>query len=153
MVGIGVIEGPYEYYGDRSEFWHVRKTRWIVSTALTFDRPIFRFDTFAPTLKWALIRERVLENHPELAAELEQIEKHRPAVQQQRYWWLNANPRVWRIDDWKLGERQTYTVLNEKGNKRRRFEYFQQVQPGDQVIGYQSSPIQKITALQAQSTG
>lgn len=74
VVGVGVIEGPYEYHADRDEYWHVRKTRWLVSTELKFDKPMFRLDTFSPTLKWQEIERRLLEEHPGLGEELEQIE-------------------------------------------------------------------------------
>ena len=63
-VGVGVIEGPYEYRADRNEYWHVRKTRWLISTDLEFDNPMFRPDTFSPTLKWQEIRKRLLQEHP-----------------------------------------------------------------------------------------
>ena len=73
-VGVGVIEGPYEYRADRNEYWHVRQTRWLISTELKFDKAMFRPDTFSPTLKWQEIRTRLLQEHPELGDELEKIE-------------------------------------------------------------------------------
>lgn len=76
-VGIGVIEGEYEYHSDRGEFWHVRKTRWLVSTELSFEKVMFRVDTFSPTLKWREVKERLLQEHPELADDLEKIESGR----------------------------------------------------------------------------
>ncbi|MAT38113.1 MAG: AAA family ATPase [Ectothiorhodospiraceae bacterium] len=63
------------------------------------------------------------------------------------YWWLNANPRIWDFDAVDIGERQFYTAYNEKGNKRRIFKYFEQAQPGDIVVGYQTSPLRAITAI------
>ena len=60
-LGVGVIEGPYEYRADRNEYWHVRKTRWLISTELMFNKSMFRPDTFAPTLKWQEIKNRLLE--------------------------------------------------------------------------------------------
>ena len=74
VVGIGVIAGPYEYHADRTEFWHVRKTRWIISTELKFDQSMFRRDTFSPTRKWSEVKERLLAEHPELVEEIERIE-------------------------------------------------------------------------------
>ena len=73
-VGVGVIEGPYEYRADRNEYWHVRKARWLISTELKFNKPMFRLDTFSPTLKWQDIKKRLLEEHPGLHDELEKIE-------------------------------------------------------------------------------
>ncbi len=54
----------------------------------------------------------------------------------QNFWWLNANPAIWSISDWDSGGRQTYTSINEKGNKRRIYKHFQAAQKGDLVIGY-----------------
>lgn len=62
------------------------------------------------------------------------------------YWWLNANPKHWRIEAHELNQEQSYTTHNENGNKRRIFEYFQKVKPGDRVIGYESTPTKKVIA-------
>ena len=74
VVGVGVIEGPYEYRTARTEYWHVRSTKWIVSTELKFDRHMFRLDTFSPTLRWEQVKKQLLEQHPELADKLNEIE-------------------------------------------------------------------------------
>lgn len=74
VVGVGVIEGAYEYHAQRTEYWHVRNTKWIVSTELSFDRQMFRSDTFSPTLCWEEVRTRLLEQHPELSDKLSEIE-------------------------------------------------------------------------------
>lgn len=66
---------------------------------------------------------------------------------EQRFWWLNANHAIWSISDWEIGERQTYTSHNEKGNKRRIYKHFQTIQKGDYVIGYETSPVKQIKAL------
>lgn len=56
-----------------------------------------------------------------------------PALRQ--YWWLNASPKVWDFKDLPVGGTQIYTALNDKGNKRQKHKYFEQVRPGDVVIG------------------
>ena len=63
------------------------------------------------------------------------------------YWWLNCNPKIWNIMDSKIGDRQTYTSVNEKGNKRRVYKYFKEVKEGDIVIGYISTPVKEIVAI------
>ncbi len=65
----------------------------------------------------------------------------------QQYWWLNANPGIWSITSFELGETQTYTSRNEKGNKRRIYKHFQSVKPGDLMIGYETGPVKQIRAL------
>jgi hypothetical protein len=63
------------------------------------------------------------------------------------YWWLNANPKIWSISNHKIGEKQTYTTHNEKGNKRRIYKYFVEAKPGDLIIGYESTPTKLIKAI------
>ena len=66
---------------------------------------------------------------------------------EQNYWWLNANPSIWSISDFEVGDTQTYTTRNEKGNKRRIYKHFLAVAPGDIVIGYESSPSKQVKAI------
>jgi 5-methylcytosine-specific restriction protein B len=45
------------------------------------------------------------------------------------------------------GARQTYTSHNEKGNKRQKYKYFQEVKPGDLVVGYVTSPQREVVGI------
>jgi 5-methylcytosine-specific restriction protein B len=63
------------------------------------------------------------------------------------YWWLNANPKIWNFESKAVGERQTYTSYNERGNKRQKYKYFGEVKPGDLVIGYVTSPQKEVIAV------
>lgn len=63
------------------------------------------------------------------------------------HYWLNASPKIWNFRDIRVGETQIYTSYNEKGNKRQKYKYFAQVQPGDIVVGYIASPDKEIVAL------
>lgn len=63
------------------------------------------------------------------------------------FWWLNANPPIWSISRHAEGELQTYTTRNEKGNKRRIYKHFEAAQPGDLMIGYESSPVKQVKAI------
>lgn len=67
--------------------------------------------------------------------------------QRQSYWWLNANPKIWSFAETPVGEVQSYTLLNENGNKRRIYQNFLEAKPGDIIIGYESNPVKKIVAL------
>lgn len=68
-------------------------------------------------------------------------------LNERSYWWLNANPKIWSIDSFSVGETQTYTSTNKNGNKRRIYKYFTEVAEGDLVIGYESNPVKKIKAV------
>lgn len=63
------------------------------------------------------------------------------------FWWLNANPKIWSINNHTEGQRQTYTTHNEKGNKRRIYKYFEAAKKGDLIIGYESTPTKQIKAI------
>ncbi len=63
------------------------------------------------------------------------------------YWWMNCNPEMWDPRLWEVGQKQTYTTHNEKGNKRRVYQYFTELKPGDIIVGYVTSPEQVVATL------
>ncbi len=63
------------------------------------------------------------------------------------YWWLNANPKVWRFSNINIGEKESYTLFNDNGNKRRVFKNFLNAKKGDMIIGYESYPIKQVVAI------
>lgn len=67
--------------------------------------------------------------------------------QEQGYWWLTANPKIWSFADLKVGEEQNYTLYNENGRKRRIFQNFLDAKVGDIIIGYEANPVKKVVAL------
>lgn len=72
----------------------------------------------------------------------------RPDIERVRkYWWLNANPKIWSFSDIEVGEEHGYTLVNENGNKRRVHQYFLEAKAGDLVIGYETQPVKKVVAL------
>jgi MoxR-like ATPase len=70
-----------------------------------------------------------------------------PTPTGRRYWWLNANPKIWNFESKAVGEKQTYTSYNERGNKRQKYKYFGEVKPGDLVVGYVTSPQKEVIAV------
>lgn len=65
----------------------------------------------------------------------------------ENYWFLTANPKIWRMSDMEVNSVQDYTLYNDNGNKRRIFQNFLDAGAGDMVIGYESTPVKKIVAL------
>lgn len=63
------------------------------------------------------------------------------------YWWLCANPKIWSITEWPIGEEQNYTMYNADGNKRRIFQNFLEAKHGDKVICYETNPTKKVVGL------
>ena len=62
------------------------------------------------------------------------------------YFWISANPSIWKVQNIEDGGEVFYTAYNGKGNKRRIFGAFEEAAPGDKVLFYQSQPIQAIVA-------
>lgn len=91
----------------------------------------------------------------ELSDALEQVDlkdvdlyaKLEVGKEERRYWWLNANPKIWSFSELQVGEVQEYTLFNENGNKRRVFQNFLDAKAGDLVIGYESNPVRQVVAL------
>lgn len=156
-LGIGVIIDEYEYKPEREGYKNTRKVNWLINELIEFEKPIFRPDTFSPTLKWEKIKEKYIQKNPSFDKIFKDLESGKeilppPKVlpdnsETQNYWWLNANPKIWRIDSYELGDIQSYTSHNDKGNKRRIYKYFEEVKPGDLVIGYESSPVKQLKAI------
>ncbi|MCM1500969.1 MAG: EVE domain-containing protein [Clostridium sp.] len=63
------------------------------------------------------------------------------------FWWLTANPAIWSFSDIEVGEEESYTLYNDKGNKRHVFQNFLDAKAGDIVIGYESNPVKKVVAI------
>ena len=156
-LGVGIITGEYEFKPEREKYRHVRKVKWLINHLVDFEKTIFRPDTFSPTLKWSSIKEKYVQTKLEFEKIFNDIESGKNILpppkaivkdpETQNFWWLNANPKIWRIDSYELGDIQSYTSHNDKGNKRRIYKYFQEVQPGDLVIGYESTPVKQIKAI------
>ena len=156
-LGIGVITGEYIFDDKRVEYKHVRKINWLINQLVDLEKPIFRADTFSPTLKWDNIKEKFLSANASYEVIFNELEKGKinlpppkalaTGSDTQSFWWLNANPKIWNIDSYDLGDIQSYTSHNEKGNKRRVYKYFKDVRQGDLVIGYESSPVKQIKAI------
>ena len=69
------------------------------------------------------------------------------AEESANFWWLNANPTMWRFDDAGIGETRSYTLYNDNGNKRHIFQNFLDAKAGDLIIGYEASPIKQVVAI------
>jgi 5-methylcytosine-specific restriction protein B len=157
VYGVGIITGTYYFDDSRDKFKHVRKVKWMINRHIDFDEYMFGPDAFSRTKKWEEIKAKyssLKDNYKKILDKIEQgkipeinygkgASKNGP----QNFWWLNANPNIWSIDNFDYGEIQEYTTHNEKGNKRRIYKYFTETAPGDLVIGYESSPSKQIKAI------
>ena len=139
-IGYGIVTGGYYRDDTIEEQNNLLKVEWkkrgswkidtgqIVTKTLT---DITKYPEYVDRLK------RLIGIEQEVTVDANKIE----------YYWLNANPKYWRIEDFEVGDEQSYTTHNESGNKRSRFEYFQKIKIGDLVIGYETTPTKKVIAI------
>jgi 5-methylcytosine-specific restriction protein B len=172
-LGVGVIDGKYKYDASTNSYRHTREVKWIVDKVYQYKpndlkgvKNLFRPDTFSSVLISDFLLSEYVRLYPELTTvfakekievktkskasekekdEVEDIEEE--VGEEASFWWLNANPKMWRITSHNVGDIQTYTSRNERGNKRRIYKHFESVKPGDLMIGYESSPVKQIKAL------
>jgi 5-methylcytosine-specific restriction enzyme B len=149
IVGYGVVEGDYEFADERPYYKHVRKVKWLAKGR--WELPEGEKKVHAKTLTGITDPARIAVITKLVGLDIGATAKTAPIKVSLAtgicYWWLNANPKIWNLEDWSLGRRQTYTSHNEKGNKRQKYRYFQEVKPGDLVIGYVTSPQKEVVAV------
>lgn len=138
-LGYGIVESEYHYNSESTEYPHQRKVDWIKKGVWEDEVHKIVPKTLTNITKYPHYVDRLKR--------LIGIEKDAEIPDEVNYWWLNANPKQWKIRDYEIGQEQSYTTHNEKGNKRSRFEYFQEAKPGDLIIGYQSSPVKQVIAI------
>jgi len=146
LLGVGHVTSGYIYNASRETYKHIRKVNWIKKG--NWPKPgegKFALKTLTDITSWPKdVRE--LTNLAGLEEPIV-VKVPDPVYETHNYWWLNTNPKIWDITARPVGFRQTYTSHNEQGNKRRVYQYFTEVKPGDLMFGYVSSPIRQIVAL------
>ena len=136
VLGRGVVESDYIYDTSYPDNNNVRKVRWEKVGNWTSPE----------TLAMKTLTE--LTRYPELLKKLDEVMADAPSPETGiAYYWLNANPKIWSIDEIKVGETQNYTAFNENGNKRQKYKYFETIKPGDLIIGYETTPVKKVKGL------
>lgn len=141
ILGYGTVTGGYRYASDASRFRNRRDVEWqaVGPWKLPPDHKNSRLVTKTLTN---------LTRYPDYVTWLKQIVGIEPTevLPSATYLWLNCNPSQWRVTQCAVGERTNYTTHNEAGNKRRIYERFLAAQPGDLVLGYETSPVRRVTS-------
>ena len=136
IIGRGVVESDYYFDDSFPDFNNVRKVRWEKTGDWT---------TVEPTVMKTLTE---LTRYPDYVKKLNLLVDGKVASDAViSYYWLNANPKIWSIDETEIGEAQTYEAINENGHKRRVYKYFAEIKRGDLIIGYETTPVKKVKAL------
>ena len=140
-IGYGVVKSGYTYNAADEKYPHQIEVDWkkqgswiakyqIVKKTLT---EITRYKEYVEKLSNLIIHGIPAENSIYSG--------------DKKFYWLNANPKIWKIADFEIGQHQSYTAYNDKGNKRRMFDCFEAIKPGDLIVGYESSPNMKVSAI------
>ncbi len=146
VLGYGIVRGGYRYDPARTNYAHLREIEWhpgegdIENQDNRTGIPVFAVKTLTD-----------ITPYPEFVQKLSiatgYASNSAPPALIKKYYWLNANPRIWSFENIPLGEEENYTSTNEQGNKRQRYKYFQEVCPGDILIGYITTPKRLITGI------
>lgn len=143
FLGFGQVLSDYYFDESREEHKHVRSVKWIKTGEWKRpDKENVAIKTLTNITRYKNFVEALLYEIKPFG-----VERIQEVKNPQNYWWLNANPKQWKIDETEIGEELTYTTYNEKGHKRRVYKYFEDVQPGDLAIGYQATPVKEIRAI------
>ena len=63
------------------------------------------------------------------------------------YWWINADPDKWQVEQKEVGEKHSYTTHTSDGNPRRVYKNFENLKPGDLMICYETKSSKRIKAI------
>lgn len=141
IIGRGTIVGEYIYDDNREQFKHIRQVKWdkIGNWTMEAQLPLKTLTDITPYKDYVEKLNKLVESETSEVYSLQNSSKC--------YWWLNANPKIWSMNDWKVGEEQNYTLYNFNGNKRRIFQNFLDAKTGDIVVCYESNPTKQILGL------
>jgi MoxR-like ATPase len=128
VIGYGIVESDYFFDTNRKKYQHVRKVHWETKGEWDVGDDKIALKTLTNITKY--------KNFVERLKVLVNFDKKESA----NYWWLIANPQIWKFYDYDVGQHQIYTNRNEKGNKSRIFEHFKKVKPDDLIFCYSATP-------------
>ncbi|MCF8233253.1 MAG: EVE domain-containing protein [Bacteroidales bacterium] len=138
-LGYGIVESDYYYDEDEKDYKSLRKVIWKKKGKWPDELGTIVTKTLTNITQYHDYVDRLIR--------LIGIERESEDPSKINYWWVNANPKKWKITDYEVGYEQTYTTHNSDGNKRRHYENFEKAKPGDLAIGYATSPIKKIMGV------
>ena len=142
IIGRGVVRGGYVFDSTREEYLHARSVDWeIQGNWETEDLQPMKTLTD-------------ISKYPDLLSKLDLLvagdstpQSNQPMSDKLGFWWLNANPKIWSLNEWSVGTEQSYSLLNANGNKRRIYQNFIDAKVGDKIICYESNPTKQILCL------
>lgn len=141
IVGLGIVRGGYRHDPTRPKYKNVRDVDWLHEGAWTLpDGESFATKTLTNITRYKEFVTKILAT-----VGITEVEIGDEGGT--KYYWLNCSPSIWSIVEGHVGDEQTFTTHNDKGNKRQVYACFQAIKPGDQLIGYETTPEQKVTSV------
>ena len=148
IVGLGIISSDYFFDSVRAYYQSLRKVDWKLKGEWTVsDENRFALKTITDITRYIDFRKYLHSLLDANVAEMDEADEDVPSGESRQCWWINANPKIWDLVTSPVGMKQTYTSHNEKGHKRRVYQYFKQVKTGDLLFGYAASPLRRLVAL------
>lgn len=83
----------------------------------------------------------------EVRIDLSEIKQVIASNNSEEFWWLQANPAQWSVDEFNIGDYQEYSTHGENNNPRRIFENFFLAKTRELIIIYESTPTRAIKAI------
>ena len=151
IVGKGVVKSEAWFASEREHYNHARGIEWVATGEWDVRNASIPMGngTAMKTLPMKTLTEWTM--YPDAVAAMEALIAGKTVTDTTdggpRRWWLTANPKIWSFSDISIGDEQSYTLYNEKGNPRRILKNLLAAQPGDMVVGYESQPTKRIVAL------
>lgn len=147
IIGMGIVKSDYYYDDSRDYYKHVRAVEWqIYDIEKDYEYHKFAQKTLTDITKYPDFCEN-LEKLLDINLEINKLEKIEVGVNDKKYFWLNANPKIWSFSELKISEIIEYTAVNENGNKRRIYKNFQDAKKGDMVIAYEATPTKAVVGI------
>lgn len=141
IIGRGIVTSDYYYDKEREYQPHLRKVQWT-------DKGEWETVDYLPIKTLTNITGyKIVETLNSLIDGQSKVEEPLPLPTSDNYWWLVANPQIWKLSEMKVGEEQGYSLYNEKNNKRRIFQHFLDAKKGDKVLGYEARSTQEVVCL------
>ena len=139
ILGYGIITGDYEFKEEDIDLPHTRAIEWKSNQEISTSQ------TISSSMVWNVTKYKGLVQHLKGLYGIDEAGSADAAVK--NYYLLCANPKIWKMSDMTIGEEQFYTSINENGNKRQRYENFQNLRKGDLLVGYESAPEKCVKAI------
>lgn len=135
ILGRGIVDGDYEYDKNQEKYPNIRKVKWINTGEWDAPKQIVQ-----KTLT-------DITSFKDLVKQINGLFGNAAKDDKNQYWWLVANPNVWKFSNIKEGETIDFTIKNDNESYRPKKKNFENAKAGDLVLGYESSPHQKIVSI------